>query len=112
MGSVFDHSGPERLVAGGLWFLILMILSGVSWLLSSIVVSRVYGPIGLGIFNTSQSLHNFVWVFIFGGMFQGLMKYGSEYLTRKDRKTAVYFSNALKYMTAIGIVAFLLLNGM
>lgn len=110
VGDVFDRSGPTRLVVGGAWFLILMILAGVFWWLWSVVVSRVYGPIGYGIFNTAASLHNFAWVFIFGGLFQGLMKYGSEYVAKSGWKLGSYFSTGLKYLTAIGIVMFILLS--
>jgi len=110
MQDVFDKSGPERLVAGGTWFLVLMILSGVFSWLSSVLVTRVYGPVGFGIFNTAYSLHNFAWVFIFGGLYQGLMKFGSEYVTKRSRKTKEFFSSALKYMTLIGVGMFVLLT--
>lgn len=110
MGDVFDRPGPERLVSGGIWFLLLMVLSGVFWLLWSVVVSRVYGPEGYGIFNTAQSLYNFAWAFVFGGLFEGLIKYGSEHVAKGGWKLGSYFSSALKYLTGIGVVIFLLLT--
>jgi len=109
MRDVFDRSGPTRLVAGGVWFLTLMILGGLFWWLWSVAVSRAYGPEGYGIFNTAQSIYNFAWVFIFGGLFQGLMKYGSEYVTKSGWKLSRYFSMSLKYLTAIGVGLFVLL---
>jgi len=110
MQDVFHKSGPERLVAGGVWFLALMILSGVFAWLSSVIVTRVYGPLGFGIFNTAYSLYNFAWVFIFGGLYQGIMKFGSEYVTKRSRKTKEFFSSSLKYMTLIGVGVFVLLT--
>jgi O-antigen/teichoic acid export membrane protein len=109
MGDVFDHSGPTRLVSGGIWFLALMILSGFFWWAFSILISRFYGPVGYGIANTASSLYNFAWVFIFGGLFQGLIKYGSEYVVKSGWKLDSYFSMALKYLTAIGVIMFILL---
>jgi len=46
-----DNGGPERLVSGGMWFLGLMVLSGLFWLLWGVVLSRVYGPSGYGLFS-------------------------------------------------------------
>jgi|GEM_PF-5039610 len=107
---VFEHAGPERLVSGGMWFLILMLLSGVFWWSASIFISRFYGPTGYGIFNTATSMHNFAWVIVFGGISQGLMKYGSEYVAKSGWKLTGFFSTALKYLTTIGIVMFILLS--
>lgn len=109
MGDVFESSGPERLVAGGIWFLLLMTLGGISSWLWSISVSRTYDAVGYGIFNTAYSLYTFIWVLVFGGLFQGLMKYGSEYLASK-KDILDFFSNSIKYMTFIGIAVFLLLS--
>ncbi len=109
MSEVFRRSGPERLVSGGVWFLTLMVLSGFFWMAWSVVVSRVYGPFGYGVFNTSYSLYSFAWAFIFGGLFEGLIKYGSEYLVSDRWSLSSLFSTSLRYLTGIGIVIFLLL---
>jgi O-antigen/teichoic acid export membrane protein len=110
MVDVFDRGGPERLVSGGTWFLILMVMSGIFWLVGSVVVSRYYGPEGYGIFNTAFSLHNFAWVVVFGGMFEGLIKYGSEYAAKSGWKLANFFATTLKYLTTIGVILFILLS--
>ena len=110
MVDVFERGGPERLVSGGAWFLILMILSGVFWLAGGIIISRHYGPEGFGIYNTALSLHNFAWVVVFGGMFEGLIKYGSEYAAKSGWKLTNFFSTALKYLTAIGIILFIVIS--
>ena len=109
MSDVFDRPGPERLVAGGMWFLILMMMSGIFWWGNSIVLSRFYGPEGYGIFNIATSMHNFAWVIVFGGLFEGLMKYGSEYVTKRGWRLGSYFSTTINYLTTIGIVMFILL---
>ncbi len=109
MKDVFDQSGPERLVAGGVWFLTLMVLCGIFGWVWSVIVSRTYGPVGYGIFNTAQSLYTFAWAFIFGGLFGGLIKYGSEYVVKRGWELGSYFSTALKYLTAIGVIVFLIL---
>ena len=110
MTDVFDRGGPERLVSGGMWFLILMILSGIFWWVLSIVVSRAYGPEGYGIFNTAFSLHNFAWVIVFGGLFEGLIKYGSEYATKSGWKLTGFFATTFKYLTVIGVLMFLFIG--
>ena len=66
-------SGPRRLISGGAWFLALMILSGAFWLLLGIQISRAYGPSGYGYFSMAQSLFDFMWAFVFGGIFEGLI---------------------------------------
>jgi O-antigen/teichoic acid export membrane protein len=93
-----------------MWFLVLMVLSGFFWLGFGVVISRYYGPVGYGIMNTAQSLENFAWVVLFGGLSQGLMKYGSEYAAKSAWKLEGYFSSALKYMTLLGIAAFVLIT--
>lgn len=110
MEDVFEHSGPARLVAGGVWFLTLMVLGGLFWWLLSVIVSRTYGPVGYGIFSTAQALHNFAWVFVFGGLFQGLIKYGSEYVTKNEWHLKKYFSAALRFLTIIGIIMFIVIS--
>lgn len=109
MGRVFNRAGPERLVSGGVWFLLLMVLSGIFWLSWSVIVSRFYGPHGYGIYNTAYSLFSFAWAFIFGGLFQGLIKYGSEYMVNDKKNISHFFSISLKYLTGIGVVLFFLL---
>jgi len=109
MGRVFDRAGPERLVSGGVWFLLLMVLSGVFWLSWSVIVSRFYGSYGYGIYNTAYSLFSFAWAFIFGGLFQGLIKYGSEYLVNDKINISSFFSTSLKYLTGMGVILFFLL---
>jgi len=60
--------GPRRLISGGAWFLALMILSGAFWLLLGIQISRAYGPAGYGLFSSAQSVFDFMWALIFGGI--------------------------------------------
>mgnify|MGYP003931483387 CR=1 FL=1 len=102
--------GPGRLVTGGAWFLGLMILSGVFWLLLGIQVSRVYGPSGFGLFSMAYSVFDFLWALIFGGLFEGLIHFGAGYLTKKDANVARYFSNYVRYLTAISLVIFIFLT--
>ncbi len=110
MSDVFDKEGPERLVAGGTWFLLLMILGGIFAVMWGIVLSRAYGPVVFGIFSTANSAQNFAWVLVFGGLSRGLMKYGSEYVTSKNGRVREFFTNSVKYMTIIGVVACLILS--
>jgi stage V sporulation protein B len=86
-----------------------MILSGIFWLLWSVIVSRFFGPYGYGIFNTTYSLFSFAWSFIFGGIFQGLIKYGSEYLVNNKGDLSSFFATSLRYLTFLGIALFILL---
>jgi len=104
-----DNSGPERLVSGGVWFLGLMILSGVFWLLFGVGVSRVYGPSGYGLLSMAQSVFDFTWAFIFGGIFEGLIHFGSGYLTKKGSNISHYFSNYVRYLTGMSLIVFLFL---
>jgi len=109
MGENVRRRGSERLVSGGIWFLVLMIMSGVFWMAWSIIVSRLYGPSGYGIFNTAQSLFSFVWALIFGGLYQGLIKYGSEYLVNKKRNPSKFFYTSLRHLTGLGVGCFIIL---
>jgi O-antigen/teichoic acid export membrane protein len=102
--------GPGRLVTGGVWFLGLMILSGVFWLLLGIQVSRVYGPSGFGLFSTTYSVFDFLWALIFGGLFEGLIHFGAGYLTKKDANLARYFSNYVRYLTVMSLIIFIFLT--
>jgi O-antigen/teichoic acid export membrane protein len=102
--------GPGRLVTGGAWFLGLMILSGVFWLLLGIQVSRVYGPSGFGLFSMAYSVFDFLWALIFGGLFEGLIHFGAGYLTKKDANVARYFSNYVRYLTAMSLIIFIFLT--
>ncbi|MGD9130428.1 MAG: polysaccharide biosynthesis C-terminal domain-containing protein [Candidatus Bathyarchaeota archaeon] len=104
-----SNVGPGRLVSGGVWFLGLMILSGVFWLLLGIQVSRVYGPSGFGLFSMAYSVFDFLWALIFGGLFEGLIHFGAGYLTKKDANLARYFSNYVRYLTVISLVIFIFL---
>jgi len=79
-----SNLGPGRLVSGGVWFLGLMILSGIFWLLLGVQVSRAYGPSGFGLFSMAYSVFDFLWALIFGGLFEGLIHFGAGYLTKKD----------------------------
>ena len=103
------NSGSERLVSGGVWFLGLMILSGVFWLLFGVGVSRAYGPSGYGLLSMAQSVFDFTWAFIFGGIFEGLIHFGSGYLTKKGSNLSHYFSNYVRYLTGMSLIVFLFL---
>jgi stage V sporulation protein B len=102
--------GPGRLVTGGVWFLALMILSGVFWLVLGIQVSRVYGPSGFGLFSKAFSVFDFLWALIFGGLFEGLIHFGAGYLTKKDANLARYFSNYVRYLTVMSLILFIFLT--
>jgi O-antigen/teichoic acid export membrane protein len=104
-----SNIGPRRLVSGGAWFLGLMILSGIFWLILGIQVSRTYGPSGFGLFNMSYSVFDFLWALIFGGLFEGLIHFGACYLTKKDANLSRYFSNYVRYLTAMSLVIFIVL---
>ena len=107
MTEKLDNSGARRrLVSGGAWFLGLMGLSGVFWLLLGIQVSDAYGPAGYGLFNIAQSVFDFMWAFIFGGLFEGIIHFGCGYLTKKDSCLSSYFSNYVRYLTIISLVIF------
>ena len=107
-----SNSGPGRLVSGGAWFLGLMILSGVFWLVLGIQIGNTYGPAGFGLFNTAYSVFDFLWALIFGGLFEGLIHFGACYLTKKDANLARYFSNYMRYLTAMSLVIFTALTVM
>jgi len=102
--------GPGRLVSGGVWFLGLMILSGVFWLALGIQVSRVYGSSGFGLFSVAYSVFDFLWALIFGGLFEGLIHFGAGYLTKKDANLSRYFSNYVRYLTVISLIMFIFLT--
>ena len=87
-----------------------MVLSGLFWLLWSVVVSRLFGAFGFGVFNTAYSVYGFAWSFIFGGLFQGLIKYGSEFLVSNRENLSDLFSRSLRYLTFLGIVLFIALT--
>ena len=79
-----SRTGPRRLVSGGLWSIGFMVLNGVFWLLWGVQVSRRYGPTGYGLFSMAQAAYDFIWAFIFGGIFEGLIKFGTEHLLDDD----------------------------
>jgi len=110
MGEDLDNSGPGRLVSGGVWFLGLMILSGVFWLLLGIQVTRAYGPSGFGLFNMAQSVFDFMWAFIFGGIFEGLIHFGCRYLANKGSNLSYYFSKYVRYLTVMSFIIFIFLS--
>ena len=101
--------GPRRLISGGAWFLALMILSGAFWLLLGIQISRAYGPAGYGLFSSAQSVFDFMWALIFGGIFEGLIHFGCGYLTKEDSNLPKFFSKYVRYLTAISFVTFFIL---
>jgi len=105
-----SNVGPGRLVSGGVWFLGLMILSGVFWLALGIQVSRTYGPYGFGLFSMAYSVFDFLWALIFGGLFEGLIHLGAGYLTKKDANLSRYFSNYVRYLTVISLIMFIFLT--
>jgi O-antigen/teichoic acid export membrane protein len=104
------NSGPRRLVSGGAWFLALMILSGIFWLVLGIQVSRAYGPSGFGLFNMAYSVFDFLWALIFGGLFEGLIHFGACHLAKEDANLSRYFSNYVRYLTAMSLVLFIFLT--
>jgi len=106
-----SRSGPQQLVSGGLWSIGFMVLSGFVWLLWGVLVSRNYGPSGFGLFNMAQSVYNFIWAFIFGGIFEGLIKFGTEHLLEDDSNLSYYFSNYVRYLSGISLVVFVILTG-
>jgi stage V sporulation protein B len=110
MGKDLSNSGPRRLVSGGVWFLGLMVLSGVFWLLLGVQVSRVYGPSGFGLFNMAYSVFDFLWALIFGGLFEGLIHFGARYLTKKGANLSRYFSDYVRYLTAMSLLMFVFLT--
>jgi O-antigen/teichoic acid export membrane protein len=105
-----ERSGPGRLVSGGVWSIGFMVLSGFFWLLWGVQVSRRYGPSGYGLFSTAQSVYNFTWAFIFGGIFEGLIKFGTEHLLEDDSNPAYFFSNYVRYLTGISLLVFVILT--
>lgn len=105
-----SNSGPKRLLSGGIWFLCLMVLSGVFWLILTIQVSNVYGTDGLGLFNATYSIFDFMWALFFGGLFEGLIHFGASHLTEKNANISRYFSNYVRYLTVISVVMFVILT--
>jgi O-antigen/teichoic acid export membrane protein len=110
MGEDLENSGPGRLVSGGVWFLGLMMLSGVFWLLLGVQITRAYGPSGFGLFNMAQSVFDFMWAFIFGGIFEGLIHFGCVYLAKKNSNLSYYFSHYVRYLTVMSLVIFIFLS--
>jgi O-antigen/teichoic acid export membrane protein len=110
MGEAFDNSRTGRLVSGGVWFLALMVISGIFWLLLGVQITRAYGPEGFGLFNMAQSVFDFMWAFIFGGIFEGLIHFGSGYLANKGTNLAKYFSNYVRYLTTMSLIIFIILT--
>lgn len=104
-----DNSGAKRLISGGAWFLGLMVLSGFFWLLLGVLVVRAYGDYGFGLLNVAQSVFDFMWAFIFGGMFEGLIHFGTGYLTKKNSSISRYFSNYVRYLTMMSLLIFIFL---
>jgi O-antigen/teichoic acid export membrane protein len=103
-------SGTSRLVSGGAWFLGLMTLSGVFWLILDIQISQAYGRTGLGLFNTASSVFDFAWAFIFGGLFEGLIHFGTAHMTKEDSNIAKFFSKYVRYLTVMSLVIFVVLT--
>jgi len=87
-----------------------MVLSGFFWLLWGVQVSRQYGPSGYGLFSMAQSAYNFIWAFIFGGIFEGLIKFGTEHLLEDDSNPAYFFSKYVRYLTGISLVVFVIIT--
>lgn len=100
------RSGTSRLVSGGAWFLGLMTLSGVFWLLLGIQISQVYGPEGYGVFSWASSVVDFIWALVFGGIFEGLIHFGTAHLTKENSNLARFFSKYVRYLTLMSLVAF------
>jgi len=100
------QSGPVKLVSGGVWTIGFMVLSGFSWMFWGVIVSKTYGPAGIGYFSMAQSVYNFIWAFFFGGIFDGLIKFGTEHLLEDDSNLAYYFSNYVRYLSGISLLVF------
>lgn len=109
MDDVFEQTGSTRLVAGSIWFLVLMLFGGFFGWLWSVLLSRSHGPEGYGIFNLAFSLHTFAWVVFFSGLYQGLMKYGSEFVAKERSKLRLYLATSITYMSFLGMGACALL---
>ena len=103
------NTGPRRLVSGGIWFLALMLLSGVFWLVLGIEIGWAYDPEGFALFNIAYSIFDFMWALFFGGLFEGLIHFGACYLTEKNANLAHYFSKYVRYLTGMSVVMFLIL---
>lgn len=99
-------SGPRRLISGGAWFLGLMTLSGIFWLLLSIQIGWRYGPEGYALFTVTSSVFDFMWAFVFGGIFEGLIHFGTAHLTKKDSNLERFFSRYVRYLTLMSLAAF------
>ena len=99
-------SGPRRLISGGAWFLALMLLSGAFWLLLGIRITDEYGTYGFGLFNAAQSGFDFMWAFVFGGIFEGIIHFGCGYLTKEDLNISKFFSKYVRYLTVMSFVVF------
>ncbi|MCW4034171.1 MAG: oligosaccharide flippase family protein, partial [Candidatus Bathyarchaeota archaeon] len=112
MAEECGKSGPGRLVSGGAWFLGLMTLSGVFWLVLGIQINNVYGPEGFGLFNTASSVFDFMWAFIFGGLFEGLIHFGAAHLSKEGNNVAKFFSKYVRYLTLMSVAVFLCLTGL
>ena len=104
------QSGSESLVSGGVWSIGFMVLSGFFWLLWGVLVSRNYGPAGYGLFSMAQSMYDFIWAFVFGGIFEGLIKFGTEHLIEDDSNLSYYFSNYVRYLSGISLIVFVILT--
>jgi stage V sporulation protein B len=109
MKEELEPSGPGGLVSGGVWFLGFMVLSLFFWMLWGVQVIRVYGPSGYGLFNTALSVYNFIWAIVFGGIFEGLIKFGTEHLSDYDFNPSGYFSNYLRYLSGMSLIVFVIL---
>ncbi|WNZ29280.1 MAG: polysaccharide biosynthesis C-terminal domain-containing protein [Candidatus Bathyarchaeota archaeon] len=105
-----SDSGPKRLISGGAWFLGLMILSGVFWFFLGIQITNYYGPAGFGLFNTAYSMFDFMWALIFGGLFEGLIHFGTCHLTQNKENISQYFAKHVRYLTSISVIIFILLT--
>lgn len=104
------QSGSAGLVSGGVWTIGFLALNGFFEFLWGVLVSKNYGPAGYGLFSMAQSVYNFVWAFIFGGIFEGLIKFGTEHLIEDDSNLSYYFSNYVRYLSGISLVVFVVLT--
>ena len=105
-----SQSGQVKLISGGVWTIGFMVLSGFFWMFWGVLVSKKYGPAGIGYFSMAQSMYNFIWAFFFGGIFEGLIKFGTEHLLEDDSNLSYYFSNYVRYLSGISIVVFVTLT--
>ncbi len=95
---------PFRLLAGSMWVLIAMLLNGLLSWLWTVALSRHFGPEGYGIYSTTVSVNDVIWIVLFGGAFYGLIKYYSGHLADDEGKGIAYVASGVKYLSSLGVL--------